>query len=156
MIIQSTFPYLVRKLDKAPTRIYMKITEKFIRENSTNGETGWTKKQMHLLGLNYPPGKGWINSRIGKVMRDADAMEFIKIGEKQRSTYKGKVKIYTPKVKEATTGDVSEYEVVSISLTPERFTELLHIYLQEGLELVTTTCGTDGMYRGSIFKRVRK
>ena len=98
----------------------------------------------------YVPGEGFLN------LRDIDAEEFIKIGEKQRSTYKGKIKTFTPKRKEAATGDVSEYEVVSIPLTPERFTELIYIYLEEGLELVTTTCGTDNMYRGSIFKRIKR
>lgn len=51
----------------------MVITKEIIDQGkSKNG--GWTKKQLSILGVSWPPEKGWQNKIIGKEI-DKDTLD---------------------------------------------------------------------------------
>ncbi|TDN70023.1 hypothetical protein [Paraburkholderia sp. BL10I2N1] len=53
----------------------MKITDEWIRANATrNG--GYTKKQLELLDVNWPPIVGWKGEISGREIDDALADQF--------------------------------------------------------------------------------
>ncbi|MEO9871177.1 hypothetical protein [Ekhidna sp.] len=59
----------------------MIVTKKFIEEGrSKNG--GWSKKQLELLGISWPPEKGWQDRLNGKEISDENAEQFIKEASK--------------------------------------------------------------------------
>ena len=50
----------------------MVITDKFIVQGiSKNG--GWTRAQLELLGVEWPPTRGWKGRIIGNELSDSDA-----------------------------------------------------------------------------------
>lgn len=59
----------------------MKITSSFIDKNKTkNG--GWTKRQLEILGVSWPPQKGWKSKTLGLILTDFEVKEFQNISRK--------------------------------------------------------------------------
>ena len=55
----------------------MKITKEFLNEHKTkNG--AYTRKQFQILGIGWPPGKGWERQIIGKELTIEEAELFEK------------------------------------------------------------------------------
>lgn len=50
----------------------MKITEAFI-EKIASGEGGWNRPQLALLGVAWPPAKGWKQTLLGKEISEEAA-----------------------------------------------------------------------------------
>ncbi len=63
----------------------MIVTEEWLRANM-NGGIGITAKQLKVLGLLWPPRKGWLKSIIGTEITDKQAEAFS--GEKGNKTTK--------------------------------------------------------------------
>ena len=58
----------------------MKITPEWLKENRTkNG--GYTKAQILLLGIKWPPKHGWLKAIIGDEISDDAAREFERIAK---------------------------------------------------------------------------
>ena len=55
----------------------VKITEAFIRSNKT-ARGAWTKEQLRILGVPWPPRKGWVLGVVGKEIDDETAAAFSK------------------------------------------------------------------------------
>jgi hypothetical protein len=56
----------------------MKVTPKFI----TDGQSlrgGWTKRQLEILGLVWPPKPGWRQRVVGLEIADELAKEFLSL-----------------------------------------------------------------------------
>jgi hypothetical protein len=61
----------------------MIITNEFLDENKTpNGS--WRKKQLELIGISWPPQKGWKKEVIGKEISDEEAILFSKFKIKEK------------------------------------------------------------------------
>lgn len=61
----------------------MLITREWIKKHGT-GENGWTRKQLVVLGVQWPPEKGWLSTLVGRWI-DADvAQAFERLGEERR------------------------------------------------------------------------
>jgi hypothetical protein len=54
----------------------MIVTAEFI-ERGCSKRGGWTKEQLELLGVGWPPMKGWKAAAIGREISDADAYLFL-------------------------------------------------------------------------------
>lgn len=54
----------------------MKVTKSFLDENRSNGGA-WTKAQLEILGISWPPANGWISGVIGKEISEEDRIKFI-------------------------------------------------------------------------------
>lgn len=53
-----------------------KITEKFLKEGqSANG--GWSKRQLNMIGVNWPPASGWKQTVIGQLIEEKTARDFL-------------------------------------------------------------------------------
>ncbi len=61
----------------------MKITKEFIEKGVSN-EGGYTKQQLAILGVAWPPKTGWKNRCVGKTITDNKAKEFLGVN-KQRA-----------------------------------------------------------------------
>lgn len=61
----------------------VEITNQFLeRWKTKNG--GWTKKQLMLLKITWPPTKGWKERVIGITISMQEANEFKNISEKSK------------------------------------------------------------------------
>lgn len=54
----------------------MTITNEFLIAGQS-GAGGWNKRQLALLGVDWPPVKGWKHRIIGTEIPDEDAMKFL-------------------------------------------------------------------------------
>ena len=54
----------------------MKITRNLLNSGAS-GAGGWTKEQLALLGVVWPPVSGWPGRIIGTEISDADAERFV-------------------------------------------------------------------------------
>jgi hypothetical protein len=54
----------------------MKITKEFI-ESGRSEKGGWSKFQLELLGISWPPAKGWKNKVIGNELSEDLARKFL-------------------------------------------------------------------------------
>ena len=55
----------------------MKVTEEFIKKGKTL-KGGYTKKQLEILGISWPPQKGWVKKVLNKEISVEEAEEFIR------------------------------------------------------------------------------
>ncbi len=63
----------------------IEIDKKFLMENRTiNG--AWTRAQIEVLGIKYPPRKGWHYALIGKKISDETAELFKEYRFKYKKT----------------------------------------------------------------------
>ncbi len=61
----------------------MKISKEFILSGKTkNG--GWTKEQLALIGVNWPPEKGWMKRIEGKEITNSQASKFQRLPARGR------------------------------------------------------------------------
>lgn len=59
---------------------YMKVTKKFIFDNTTE-KGAWTRAQLEILGIKWPPVKGWQQRVIGKELTSDEAEQFKKFAK---------------------------------------------------------------------------
>lgn len=43
----------------------IRLTEDLLHCAGTNGYVGWNKKQLAVLGIKWPPKKGWLKDLVG-------------------------------------------------------------------------------------------
>lgn len=53
----------------------MKISDEWLRANATH-KGGYTKRQLGLLGVEWPPINGWKRDIVGQEIEEAVAAEF--------------------------------------------------------------------------------
>lgn len=58
------------------SKMTVRITEAFLRAGQS-GRDGWTKRKLALLGVNWPPRKGWKRLVIGQDIPESVAEEFL-------------------------------------------------------------------------------
>lgn len=58
------------------------LTDNLIRAGQTNNG-GWNKKQLHLLGISWPPTKGWKLKVIGQEITEEHYEEFLSLKNKR-------------------------------------------------------------------------
>lgn len=54
----------------------MKITQELI-ESGQSGNGGWTREQLELIGVQWPPKHGWRQRVQGMEIPEADAQKFV-------------------------------------------------------------------------------
>jgi hypothetical protein len=57
----------------------MIITNGFIIAGSSGKNGAWNKDQLEILGVKWPPKRGWKRKVIGKVILDKDAQRFLEL-----------------------------------------------------------------------------
>ena len=62
----------------------MVITDDWIAKNAT-GANSWTRKQLDLIQVAWPPKSGWRRWVVGLEIDDAAAREFERIGAERRA-----------------------------------------------------------------------
>ncbi len=56
----------------------MVVTEELLeRGKSIRG--GWSREQFHVLGIDFPPSKGWKKSILGEYISEIDANFFVEL-----------------------------------------------------------------------------
>lgn len=53
----------------------VEITEEYLTRQAT-AKIGWNRAQLSVLGVSWPPVKGWKQSVIGKTLTEAEAVKF--------------------------------------------------------------------------------
>lgn len=53
----------------------MRITREFIMAGRS-ARGGWSQYQLSILGVHWPPKKGWVDRVTGKEITDAQAQSF--------------------------------------------------------------------------------
>lgn len=56
-----------------------------------SGEGGWNKKQFEILGISWPPPRGWRKLVIGKIISYSDALKFIEYKRVKNKKDKNKI-----------------------------------------------------------------
>lgn len=58
------------------------VTREWIEAHAT-GKVGWTRAQLKVLNVTWPPRKGWLRHRVrtGYQITDAARVEFERLGE---------------------------------------------------------------------------
>lgn len=54
----------------------MKITREWIKANARKDGQGWNKKQLEVVGVEWPPSSGWIERIVGGELSDEKARLF--------------------------------------------------------------------------------
>ena len=55
-----------------------KITDELL-ESGRSESGGWSRAQLHLIGVAWPPPKGWKRTAIGREVPDEVAAEFVSL-----------------------------------------------------------------------------
>lgn len=63
----------------------MKISDHLIKSGQS-AKGGWTRKQLQLLGVEWPPKQGWRRRVIGREIDKSAAEEFLALVGKQLSS----------------------------------------------------------------------
>lgn len=63
----------------------MKLTREFI-DQGKSARGGWNRKQLALLGIPWPPPRGWPKKLEGKELSDEDAAKFLELTGKTKAT----------------------------------------------------------------------
>jgi len=66
----------------------MLITREWIKKHST-AKHGWTRKQLEVLKVPWPPEKGWLSQLIGRAIDEDAAREFERLGQERRKKLAG-------------------------------------------------------------------
>lgn len=56
----------------------IRVTRELI-ETGRTGSGGWNKRQLKILGVKWPPRKGWLSRSIGKLITPEDAKLFVEL-----------------------------------------------------------------------------
>lgn len=51
------------------------VTEDWVKANRS-GKGGWNRQQLELLGVKWPPIRGWLNETVGRQITDVDKQRF--------------------------------------------------------------------------------
>jgi hypothetical protein len=62
----------------------MKITKQFLESGMSN-PGAWTREQLELIGVSWPPRKGWKKQLIGKEISPWDAELFLSLNKKPKT-----------------------------------------------------------------------
>lgn len=65
-----------------------RITKGWLREFSRNGQAGWNAKQLALLGITWPPPKGWLGDLLGQPISDDIRQQFEQLAGKSQEGVK--------------------------------------------------------------------
>jgi len=57
----------------------MILTEEMIRA-AASSKGGWTKRQLEILGVSWPPKRGWLRSVIGRDIETEVYQQFLEAG----------------------------------------------------------------------------
>ena len=60
------------------------ITERWLKAHGTRA-AGWTAAQLRVLGVPWPPRKGWLKQLVGVSVTQAQREAFEIIGAEQRA-----------------------------------------------------------------------
>jgi hypothetical protein len=52
-----------------------KVTEEWLRQFSSHG-FGWNHQQLEILGVKWPPYKGWLTASIGMELTENQRLQF--------------------------------------------------------------------------------
>jgi hypothetical protein len=63
----------------------MKITREFL-DAGRSERGGWLKAQLAILGVSWPPMRGWPARVLGKEIPDSAAERFVALKNTQRAT----------------------------------------------------------------------
>jgi hypothetical protein len=61
----------------------MIVTREWIDQNQT-GNCAWTADQLKILGVSWPPSKGWKQKVIGLILSDEQRIRFEHLGQQRR------------------------------------------------------------------------
>ena len=64
----------------------MLITNKWLEDHATCNGVGWTRAQVEAIGGPWPLNHGWKRRTIGRVITNAQAREFERLGALRRQT----------------------------------------------------------------------
>ena len=53
----------------------MRITREWLHRHATKGR-GWNRKQLQVLGVPWPPTKGWLSRAVGRELSESDRAAF--------------------------------------------------------------------------------
>jgi len=71
----------------------MKITKRFLMDNRTKSGA-WTAEQLRIIGVKWPPVKGWQGRMVGKELTGAEVAEFILAKDKAAKSLNALEKCY--------------------------------------------------------------
>lgn len=83
-----------------------RVTSKWIHRYPHKPPAGWTARQLKLLGVSWPPQKGWLSQLEGTEISEDDAREF------ERLSHRGT----DPKVDEDRLNSLSKEQLIAIIL----------------------------------------
>lgn len=72
---------LRRTLDRSSDEL-ITLTSKMLHDASTKGYHGFNAKQLKVIGLKWPPKKGWLKSLVGTQMLASQYRKFVAAGKK--------------------------------------------------------------------------
>lgn len=103
----------------------MKVTQEFLDKHKTK-RGAYTKAQLELIGVSWPPKKGWKEKVIGRELTKQQEKEFIKA--KNPKAVKPKVK------KEKQAPGVFEFEIIHLKRNQGKITERQYEYINALLD----------------------
>lgn len=56
----------------------MRITRELLEQGQSKAG-GWSREQLRLLGVNWPPKRGWPAKIVGSEITDAEAARFLEL-----------------------------------------------------------------------------
>ena len=73
---------LLRRTLERDTDEMLTLTSKMLHDASTKGYHGFNAKQLKVIGLKWPPKKGWLKSLVGTQMLASQYRKFVEAGKK--------------------------------------------------------------------------
>jgi len=61
---------------------FLTLTSKMLHDASTCGYHGFNAAQLAVLGMKWPPKKGWLKRLIGSTITTSQYLKFVKAGKK--------------------------------------------------------------------------
>lgn len=71
---------------------FIRVTKEFVHAGGTSPFGSWTAKQLHLLGISWPPRSGWLRTIEGKRLKIEHARQFLALGRTRRDKLINKIK----------------------------------------------------------------
>jgi len=73
---------LLRRTLERDTDELLTLTSKMLHDASTKGYHGFNAKQLKVIGLKWPPKKGWLKSLVGTQILASKYRQFVEAGKK--------------------------------------------------------------------------